>query len=181
MLREVRDEVQMLAEALGECPPDASEYAGPEGTHELADIRVKLLTKLRDGLRHRKSTRQQEMLTVVNQCAKCVFDMSVTSLTELQELPTPDGSDSSELALVDDALVRLAAVEKGSTGFIPATVAELSSVYSGISKHDVERFTGRLSALEAEKQRRKTSLAATGLSFGKLAYGMYIIIPCYRC
>lgn len=178
------DEVFSLADALGEIRPDAGEYSGPEGTPELADVRVSLLGQIKSRLSAVKSTRQEQMQGLVNQCIKHVNDMSITSLAELQAVPLSNSSNGNMIdtegesdeagvgtgvgagagaALMDDALVKLAAA-----GNATVSVAAITAVYSGIHQRDLERLQLRVMSLESEKTRRKTSLAATGVEIARL-------------
>ena len=168
ILNSAVDEVFGLADALGENRPDPAEYSGPDGTPELADMRVSLLGGIRERLIAAKSARQQEMQTLVNQCTKYVSDMSISALAELQDVALTEDAAPEDVeaeaagALMDDALVQLA------VNTAPASIAAISTAYGGVHMRDVARLEQRLASLEREKTRRKTSLAATGVEIARL-------------
>lgn len=164
-------DVKDLCTVLGEPMPEAKEYAGPAGTHELADIRVKLLHKLRERLAQRKTEVREEQRGLVSSCLKCAVDMSLSSLAAMQQIALSAEEQQAaggDCALTDAALMALVTVEDEATTAPVLTQAKLESQFKTATAGDLALLRARLASLDREKQQRKASLASTGVEIARL-------------
>jgi len=139
--------VHDICDKLGEKYPNTSRFSGPPGTHELSDVRLKLLKEYRLELANSVPRRIGEMKALASDC------YSIQEELMLEEEGFETVPDTDRFLSYDENIL-----EFGKTGEF------LFSIHSDDLRMLQERHRG----LMGEKEKRRDELAKTGTEIARL-------------
>jgi Microtubule associated protein (MAP65/ASE1 family) len=139
--------IHELCDKLGEKYPELSRFAGPKGTHELSDVRVKLMKDCRLELANMIPVRTATIKSLATECHEIQVDL----VLEEEGFETVPGTD--RFLSYDENIM-----EYGKTG----------EFLFSVNTEEVKMLQDRLQELIAEKEQRRNELAITGAEIARL-------------
>jgi hypothetical protein len=136
-----------ICDKLGEEHPELAQFSGPPGTHELSDVRLKLMKDHRQHLANNIPARIADIKTIATECYQIQQDL-VLEDEGFETVP-----DTDNFLSLDENIM-----EFGKTGEF------LFSVHVD----ELKMLQERAKVLASEKERRREELAVTGAEIARL-------------